>query len=77
MTQRATVDHVAPVVMSAYGLTEQQRIISGFPLQGPSTQTISEQLHITRHTVQDHVKSIFEKTGVRTRRELAATVLRE
>jgi DNA-binding CsgD family transcriptional regulator len=75
--QEATADQTAPVVMSAYGLTEQERIISGLVFHGLSTSAISETLNITQHTVQDHLKSIFEKTGVRSRRELVATVLRQ
>lgn len=75
--QEATADQTAPVVMSAYGLTEQERTISGLVFHGLSTRAISESLHITQHTVQDHLKSIFEKTGVRSRRELVATVLRQ
>ena len=75
--QEATADQTAPVVMSAYGLTEQERTISGLVFHGLSTRAISDTLHITQHTVQDHLKSIFEKTGVRSRRELVATVLRQ
>jgi DNA-binding CsgD family transcriptional regulator len=75
--QEATADQVAPLVMSAYGLTEQERTISGLVFHGLSTQAISEKLHITQHTVQDHLKSIFDKTGVRSRRELVATVMRQ
>ena len=75
--QQAAADQVAPVVMSAYGLTEQEQKISGLVFHGLSTHAISHKLHITHHTVQDHLKSIFEKTGVRTRRELVATVLRQ
>lgn len=75
--QEATADQTAPVVMIAYGLTEQERTISGLVFHGLSTRAISEALHITPHTVQDHLKSIFEKTGVRSRRELVATVLRQ
>lgn len=56
---------------------EQERSISSLVFHGHSTRAISETLHITQHTVQDHLKSIFEKTGVRSRRELVATVLRQ
>jgi DNA-binding CsgD family transcriptional regulator len=75
--EEATADQTAPVVMSAYGLTEQERTISGLVFHGLSTRAISDALHITQHTVQDHLKSIFDKTGVRSRRELVATVLRQ
>lgn len=75
--QEATSDQVAPIVMSAYGLSVQERAVCGLVFQGNSTRAISDCLHIAEHTVQDHLKSIFDKTGVRSRRELVATVFRQ
>ena len=75
--QEATPEEVAPIVMSAYGLSEQERAVSGLVFQGQSTHAIAQHLHIAEHTVQDHLKSIFDKTGVRSRRELVATVFRQ
>jgi DNA-binding CsgD family transcriptional regulator len=75
--QEATPEEVAPIVMSAYGLSEQERAVSGLVFQGRSTHEISQRLHIRGHTVQDHLKSIFDKTGVRSRRELVATIFRQ
>ncbi|MEP6751658.1 MAG: helix-turn-helix transcriptional regulator [Candidatus Dormiibacterota bacterium] len=75
--QEATPEEVAPIVMSAYGLSEQERAVSGLVFQGESTHVISQRLHIAEHTVQDHLKSIFDKTGVRSRRELVASVFRQ
>jgi DNA-binding CsgD family transcriptional regulator len=68
---------LAPILMLAYGLTERERSLTGLVCRGLSTREISGRLHITQNTVQDHLKSIFEKTGVGSRRELVATILQE
>lgn len=65
---------VASLLMSAYGLTERERDIARAVLQGASTTEIAEQLVVSAHTVQQHLKAIFEKTGVHSRRELVGTI---
>jgi DNA-binding CsgD family transcriptional regulator len=75
--QEATPEEVAPIVMSAYGLSDQERAVSGLVFQGRSTHEIAQRLRIAENTVQDHLKSVFDKTGVRSRRELVATVFRQ
>lgn len=73
----ATPVEVAEVIMQAYGLTERERTVTKLVCQGYSTAQIAAQLWISANTVQDHLKSIFDKTGVRSRREVMATILRD
>jgi DNA-binding CsgD family transcriptional regulator len=68
---------LAPILMAAYGLTKQEQTLTTLVCRGSSTREIAVGLRITANTVQDHLKSIFAKTGVRSRRELVATIFKE
>ena len=61
---------VAPLIMQAYDLTKRESEILQSVVRGLSTTEISAEFHISSNTVQDHLKAIFEKVGVRSRREL-------
>jgi DNA-binding CsgD family transcriptional regulator len=68
---RATV----PLILSAYGLSAREAQVAKLVLRGASTQTIVDTLHISEHTVQDHLKAVFDKTGVHSRRALVGRLL--
>jgi DNA-binding CsgD family transcriptional regulator len=62
--------------LASLGLTPAQVRVARSVLRGQSTREIMHELHISQHTVQDHMKAIFDRTGVRSRRELVATLMR-
>jgi len=65
-------DHLLGLLLAAYGLTAREREICGEVIGGHSTTDIAGRLFISSNTVQDHLKSIFGKVGVRSRGELVA-----
>jgi DNA-binding CsgD family transcriptional regulator len=65
---------ITPLLMSVYRLTDREQDITRLVLQGASTAEIAGHLFISVHTVQQHLKNVFEKTGVRSRRDLVGKI---
>jgi DNA-binding CsgD family transcriptional regulator len=65
---------ISPLLMAAYGLSDREQEVARHVLSGAATGEIASALHISPHTIQQHLKTIFEKTGVRSRRDLVAKV---
>jgi DNA-binding CsgD family transcriptional regulator len=62
--EEAAPAEVAPMIMAVYGLTDREKMICGLVCQGLSTRRIAGRLHLASDTVQDHLKSVFDMTGV-------------
>jgi DNA-binding CsgD family transcriptional regulator len=67
-------ERVSMLALSA-GLTARERELLGHLTVGCDTREVAERMHLSLHTVQDHLKSVFAKTGTRSRRTLLARAL--
>jgi DNA-binding CsgD family transcriptional regulator len=63
---------IAALILRAYGLTRREGQLVKLVLSGFDTEQIAESLGISAYTVQDHLKAIFEKVHVRSRKDLVA-----
>lgn len=68
---------LAPLVIAAYGLTAREGEVTRRLLTGLARKTIASELRISMHTVNDHVKAVFDKTGASSAGELRARVFRD
>jgi DNA-binding CsgD family transcriptional regulator len=59
----------------ASGLSARETELLGHLAAGADTRAIAQQMFLSVHTVQDHLKSIFAKTETRNRRALLARAL--
>jgi DNA-binding CsgD family transcriptional regulator len=68
----AKASEVAPLIVEAYELTPREVEVTCAVARGLTTPEIAALLHLSRYTVQDHLKAVYEKVGVSGRGELVA-----
>jgi DNA-binding CsgD family transcriptional regulator len=68
----AKASEIAPLIVDAYELTPRELDVTRALARGLTTSEIARELYLSRYTVQDHLKSVYEKTGVSSRGELVA-----
>ena len=68
----ATANETFDLLCRVYALSQRERELVSLLVAGLDTRAISERLFISPHTVQDHLKSVFAKIGIHSRRELLA-----
>lgn len=73
----ADVTSMLPMLIDAHGLTEREGEVVQSVVAGASTTEIAAGLGISAYTVQDHLKAVFRKVGVVSRRQLVASLTRQ
>jgi len=72
MIDRAPTSSSTAVRLESRGVTERERDFATLLAQGLTNPQIAEALVLPPYTVQDHIRSLFAKTGMRSRQELVA-----
>ncbi|MFE9560194.1 helix-turn-helix transcriptional regulator [Streptomyces sp. NPDC006487] len=70
MIQPSSPGHIVGIMMDVYGLTLRERQIAQLVTYGMSDTDITKRLGISPHTVRDHLKKVFDKTGTNSRGRL-------
>jgi DNA-binding CsgD family transcriptional regulator len=72
--ERSTGARSATIRLEAIGATPREREVATLLARGLSRAEMAETLVVSPHTVEDHVKNLYEKLGVASRQELVARV---
>ncbi|AHH97792.1 LuxR C-terminal-related transcriptional regulator [Kutzneria albida] len=69
-----TAELLLPAIAAWYGITARERSVLEAALEGERPRGIARRFGLSPHTVNDHLKSIYRKTGVSGREELMASL---
>jgi DNA-binding CsgD family transcriptional regulator len=72
--ERSATQHATALRLEAHGVTPREREVAVLLAQGLTNPEIATTLVLSPFTVQDHIKSLYEKTGVASRQELVARI---
>jgi len=75
-----TIEQSAPderldLFARVHGLSDREHQLLGLLAQGSDTAQAASRMFLSPHTIQDHLKSVFTKTGTRSRRVLLSHAL--
>ncbi|MFE7484430.1 LuxR C-terminal-related transcriptional regulator [Streptomyces sp. NPDC057552] len=73
----AKSSEIVPLIVDAYGLTDRETEVTQYIARGLPTGEIAALLHLSPHTVRDHIKAVFEKVGVSSRGALVGRLFTE
>jgi DNA-binding CsgD family transcriptional regulator len=77
LLQTARAAQLASLVLASRGVTAREQQIALMLLRGDATDQIAQRLVISRHTLRDHIKTVYAKRGVSSRPELTALLLND
>jgi DNA-binding CsgD family transcriptional regulator len=72
--ERTASPQTTDIRLEAHGVTAREREIATLLAHGLTNPEIAARLVLSLYTVQDHIKNLFEKTGVSSRQELVARI---
>jgi DNA-binding CsgD family transcriptional regulator len=72
VVEPARPEEIAAAMLYTVPITPRERSVAALVMQGRSTAEMAMALGISKWTVQDHLKVIFDRLGVRSRRELVS-----
>ena len=70
VTSTDSLEDACVAIAKEYGLSGREGEILPFALKGRTSERISQELHISKSTVDTHLRRIYAKAGVHSRQEL-------
>jgi DNA-binding NarL/FixJ family response regulator len=77
MIEPARRAEIASIIVELHELSAREQQVTQLLVRGLAIDEIAQTLWLSRHTVRDHIKSIFSKVGVTSRPELTAKLFAE